>query len=128
MSDSGKRYLARMLACAEAHEFLGERTFAEAWAACDRADWMLMVMERDLGKDDPEVLERCRWVKTECVETARIHGAKEDVIEASLRPGEHLTPLMRRHPELRRECAAVFRAAFPDELVLARLREKWGVE
>lgn len=124
---SGKAYLAKMLACAEAHEYLGESSLGAAWRACDRPDWLLMVLERDLGRDDEELIARCAAVKLACVELARSRGAGEDVLVASLRPGEHLTPLMRRHPELRAECREVLRARVSDDEALSRLAAA-GVE
>ncbi len=39
-------YLISIHACSEAVEWLGDRTGAEAWALCERADWMLWLVAR----------------------------------------------------------------------------------
>lgn len=124
---SGKAYLAKMLACAEAHEYLGDNTLGAAWRACARPDWLLMVLERDLGRDDGELLARCVAARWACIDLARSRGVAEDILERAMHPLEHLTPLMRRHPELQVECREILRMHVSDDEALARLAAA-GVE
>ena len=38
--------LERLGACKDAREWVGTRTLAEAWAECERLDWMLWLHAR----------------------------------------------------------------------------------
>ena len=43
--------LKRLGACAEAREWVGSRTLAEAWAECERPDWLLWLHARSESAD-----------------------------------------------------------------------------
>jgi len=58
--------LIEMDACAEAVEWVGEKTMAEAWATCERADWMLWLV----GKIDGSYTPRLRLAACACARTA----------------------------------------------------------
>ena len=45
-----KQLLKQIHACNEAIDWVGERTLAEAWAECERADWMLWLIGNMIGK------------------------------------------------------------------------------
>jgi len=46
-----KRQLTLLRACNSAVEWAGDRDFATAWAECERADWMLWLCAKMIGKD-----------------------------------------------------------------------------
>ena len=43
--------LERLGACAEAREWVGDRTLEQAWAECERPDWMLWIHARSKSAD-----------------------------------------------------------------------------
>ena len=46
-----KEILDRLGACRVAREWVGDRTLAEAWAECDRPDWLLWLHSRSVSAD-----------------------------------------------------------------------------
>ena len=61
-----REQLVEMDACAEAVEWVGEKTMAEAWATCERADWMLWLV----GKIDGSYTPRLRLAACACARTS----------------------------------------------------------
>ena len=43
--------LERLGACADAREWVGDRTLDQAWAECERPDWMLWLHARSASAD-----------------------------------------------------------------------------
>jgi hypothetical protein len=63
---SFQRTLAKLSACPEAVEWVGDRTMAQAWAECERADWMLWLLAKLDGCYSP----RLRLAACACARTA----------------------------------------------------------
>jgi len=61
-----REQLVEMDACAEAVEWVGDKTLAEAWATCERADWMLWLVSKIDGSYSP----RLRLAACACARTA----------------------------------------------------------
>lgn len=40
-----QEYLSNLDACSEAREWVGDRTFSQAWNECERADWMCWIIQ-----------------------------------------------------------------------------------
>jgi len=60
-----REQLVAMDACAEAVEWVGDKTLAEAWATCERADWMLWLVTRIDGSYTPRIrLAACACART----------------------------------------------------------------
>ena len=57
--------LIEMGACSEAVDWVGDKTLAEAWATCERADWMLWLVTRIDGSYSPRLqLATCACART----------------------------------------------------------------
>ena len=101
-----REQLVEMDACAKAVEWVGEKTMAEAWATCERADWMLWLVTRIDGSYTP----RLRLAACACARTSlKYVPAGED------------------RPRLAIECAERYARgeATKDELAAARAAS-WG--
>ena len=60
-----REQLVEMDACAEAVEWVGDKTLAEAWATCERADWMLWLVSKIDGSYTPRLrLATCACART----------------------------------------------------------------
>lgn len=46
-----QKLLNRLGACAAAREWVGDRTLEQAWAECERPDWMLWLLARSGSAD-----------------------------------------------------------------------------
>ena len=64
-----KAQLKLLRACAEAVEWVEDKTLTEAWATCERADWMLWLCERMAGKPDWPTRQALVLVACACAET-----------------------------------------------------------
>jgi len=62
-----KKYLVSLVACDEAVKWAGDKTQAEAWATCERADWMLWLVARI---DGMKYTPRLRLAACACARTA----------------------------------------------------------
>ena len=57
--------LFEMGACSEAVEWVGDKTLAEAWVTCERADWMLWLVSKIDGSYTPRIrLAACACART----------------------------------------------------------------
>jgi hypothetical protein len=61
-------HLVRLTACPEAVDWAGDKSVAQAWAECERGDWMLWLAGRVMTDRRPVVLAAC-----DCAESAAIH-------------------------------------------------------
>ena len=60
-----REYLVSLDACAESVEWVGDKTLAEAWATCERADWMLWLVSKIDGSYTPRLrLAACACART----------------------------------------------------------------
>jgi len=64
------KLLNRLGACNDAVNWVGERDLATAWAECERADWMLWLCGRMIGKDGWPTHQQIVLVVCLCAETA----------------------------------------------------------
>ena len=61
--------LRRQNACTEARDFASGKTLSEAWAACDRADWMLWLCGRMAGETGWPTRQELVLAACACAET-----------------------------------------------------------
>jgi len=60
-----RKRLVKLGACSDAIAWVGEKTLAEAWETCDRADWMLWLVRRIDGSYTPRLrLAACACART----------------------------------------------------------------
>jgi len=60
-----RKRLIEMGACSEAVDWVGDKTLAEAWATCERADWMLWLVSKIDGSYSPRLrLAACACART----------------------------------------------------------------
>ena len=72
-------YLVRIGACAEAVEWVGARTRAQALRDCERADWMLWLLFTEAGQPGRPTIQTAYLCTCDCAETAlRYVPAGED--------------------------------------------------
>ena len=62
--------LERLRACAEARKWVEGKTLAEAWAKCDRGDWMLWLAARHIGDPGWPRHEQIVLCACDCAERA----------------------------------------------------------
>ena len=65
-----KRRLQSYGACEEAVDWVGERTQHEAWAECERADWMLWLLFTRAGEPGWPTIQTAYLCACDCAETA----------------------------------------------------------
>ena len=65
-----KRRLQSYGACEDAVEWVGERTLAQAWAECERADWMLWLLFQRSGQRGWPTIQTAYLCACDCAETA----------------------------------------------------------
>ena len=65
-----KRRLQSYGACGSAVEWVGKRTLAQAWAECERADWMLWLLFKRSGKRGWPTIQTAYLCACDCAETA----------------------------------------------------------
>lgn len=81
MNTTLKDELIQLGACPEAIEWVGERTFEQAWADCERADWMFWYLVKRIGT--PGFPTHQEIVRVNCLCVRR---ALRFVPEGELRP------------------------------------------
>lgn len=67
------RLLAELKACEDARKWCKGKTLAEAWATCERADWMLWLLARHIGKPGWPSHQELVFAACDCAMTARKH-------------------------------------------------------
>ena len=76
-TETGADKLRALNACAEAVEWIGERTPARAWADCERGDWLLWICGKMLGKPGWPTRQELVLAACACAETAHKYWVKK---------------------------------------------------
>jgi len=82
-----KDLLIKLNACQEAKDWVGNKTWAEAYNTCPRGDWMLWLF----SKTNPEDLQRLTLAKGHCANTVRYLMKDErsiNAVDAAISYGE----------------------------------------
>ena len=64
------RFLKSLGACAEAVEWSKDKSLAEAWSSCERADWMLWLLGKRIGEKGWPDRKQIVLLACLCAETA----------------------------------------------------------
>jgi hypothetical protein len=82
-NESLKALLKKLSACGEAGRFVGSQSLAEAWKNCKRADWMLWLCGKMVGRDGWPTRKQVVLAACACAETSL-----KFVKEGELRPAK----------------------------------------
>jgi len=100
-----------MGACEPAVKWVGKRTLAQAWAKCERADWMLCLAAK-LAEHEPVVLCACVCVRTGLRYVRKGEGRPLAAIEAAEKWARNPTEKNRLAALLAAQAAAAAESAW----------------
>ena len=116
-----QRWLEQHHACAEARAWVGDKDAAEAWALCDRPDWMLWLLDA-AGVDYEEAVASARRAYAEAVALAR-RAYDEAAAPAELAYEEAVASARRAYAE----AVALARRAYDEAAAPAELAYVDGI-